>query len=354
MFCLFYLLKYKMKFYEYLQKIKTPERLKNHLVDQNNETIKYVAPLSKVNIFIGANNSGKSLLIRELTRQVLDETFINKNTIDSINQIINESRKEIEAEFTKKSTHTFHGNGIDFSFDLINAYLPLVTSENSIEENISKIEKAASLTSRGFSSYSSGYNSSTYLQGNDTINNTLKINLNKIKSLLESHIIKKNYFKIYIPTIRTLRVYNDSKEFENKTREEYNFTNKENITDQTLDSNIIIQNGQNFYDQIYHLRNSSHDELEKLQRYEYFLSKHFFNDNKISFVTNAKKKTINIQIGNEKAQPIFNLGDGLQMIIINTFPFFNFESGIVIIEEPELFIHPALQQTNLFRKGATG
>ena len=51
-----------------------------------------------------------------------------------------------------------------------------------------------------------------------------------------------------------------------------------------------------------------------------------------------------IKIGDEREQPIYNLGDGLQMVIILTFPFFAYERGFIVIEEPELFIHPGLQK----------
>ncbi len=54
-------------------------------------------------------------------------------------------------------------------------------------------------------------------------------------------------------------------------------------------------------------------------------------------------KELTIKVGDEKERPIYDLGEGLQMIIILTFPIFFYESGIVTIEEPELFLHPGFQ-----------
>ena len=51
-----------------------------------------------------------------------------------------------------------------------------------------------------------------------------------------------------------------------------------------------------------------------------------------------------IKIGQESQRPVYLLGDGIQMIIILLWPFFFKKSGIISIEEPELYIHPGFQK----------
>ena len=332
-----------MSFYEHTFWIKTPDRLKDHLLDQENKKINLLGPFQKINVIIGTNNSGKSLLMRELIRQLIDKTYVSDRYLNNLNKKIVELRNNICQVFNGQMKSFYSNNG-EFSFYDIDTHIPFIEEKSPLEDNIAAIDKAIKIAAPGFDRFgtTSGY---THIQSNNRGNIVIKNTLSTIKKDLENLLISKTYSKIYIPTIRTLRVYKDNQELENKTREEYSFNRTENQLDQNIDSNIIIENGQSFYDQISYLRNSTHEEEEKLFRYQEFLSEFFFDKNKVSFITNKKDKIINIKIGDEKAQPIQHLGDGLQMIIIITFPFFNYNNGIVMIEEPELFIHPSLQQT---------
>ncbi|WP_165760255.1 ATP-dependent nuclease, partial [Niastella populi] len=62
-------------------------------------------------------------------------------------------------------------------------------------------------------------------------------------------------------------------------------------------------------------------------------------------IATIKKDVVNVKIG-EHEEPIYNLGDGIQSIIILTYPlFFNQDKNLkVFIEEPELHLHPGYQR----------
>lgn len=54
---------------------------------------------------------------------------------------------------------------------------------------------------------------------------------------------------------------------------------------------------------------------------------------------------VHIKIGEEKQFPIYDLGDGIQNLIIMTFKVFTeSESCLFFIEEPDLFMHPGMQR----------
>lgn len=142
------------------------------------------------------------------------------------------------------------------------------------------------------------------------------------------------HHRIYIPGIRTLRPFAKRADVELETRKEYEFS-----------TDVIINNGQNLANEIQMLRNAPYPENRRLEKFEQFLSDEFFESRKIRLNVPIGSQLMTIKIGDEKEQPIYNLGDGLQMVIILTFPFFAYDKGFAVIEEPELFIHPGLQKT---------
>lgn len=87
------------------------------------------------------------------------------------------------------------------------------------------------------------------------------------------------------------------------------------------------------------------------EAYEQFLSEYFFEHKRIKIVASEYKNNeeaaineLRIKIGNEPEFPIYQLGTGLQMVILLTLPLFECKSGVICIEEPELFLHPGLQK----------
>ena len=71
----------------------------------------------------------------------------------------------------------------------------------------------------------------------------------------------------------------------------------------------------------------------------------------------GKQDVLSIKIGDEHEKPIYELGDGIQSIIILTFYLFlhKNENLLVFIEEPEQYLHPGLQrkliETFLYEEG---
>ncbi len=80
--------------------------------------------------------------------------------------------------------------------------------------------------------------------------------------------------------------------------------------------------------------------------FELFLKKQYFSGQEITLIPHHDEDVLSIKIGDEKEQPIFDLGDGLQSLIILTFPLFQHleENNLVFIEEPEVNMHPGFQR----------
>jgi hypothetical protein len=84
--------------------------------------------------------------------------------------------------------------------------------------------------------------------------------------------------------------------------------------------------------------------------YEDFLSENFFPSQSVILipVMEGNNDVVHIKIGNEE-RPIYDLGDGMQSLIICTYPIVTeTEPGsLFFLEEPDLCMHPSLQRTFL-------
>ncbi len=336
-------------FYEYHCKYKIPKSLEKE-VYSNNTLLSNLEKTNKVNLFVGANNSGKSKLIRELLKGKI-EIHVNQKISDAINSKMEKARAEIKNIFEHQKT-----NETDWSI----TYRGSRDVIFSINDHITKLfnfkgEYLDSTANNSFPNYSvSGFaahneyvfrdsQGKLLLDTNATKLNSNIIALNAISNSLKEGIdVYKtplwNVHKIYIPSVRSLREFASKTNIAIDTIKEYALDNKEN-------GEISIQNGGDFYLYVLNNKNSYTENRRRIEHFENFLSENFFNSKRVeitSFI--GDNKVVHIKIGDEKEQPIYNLGDGLQMIIILTFPFFKNDCGIVAIEEPELFIHPGLQK----------
>lgn len=92
-------------------------------------------------------------------------------------------------------------------------------------------------------------------------------------------------------------------------------------------------------------------ERNTVRDYEIFLSQHFFPGQDITLipVEEGNNDVVHIRIGDNDERPIYDLGDGMQSLIISTYPIITeTEKGsLFFLEEPDLCMHPSLQRTFL-------
>ncbi|MCP9828042.1 ATP-binding protein [Synechococcus sp. L2F] len=90
---------------------------------------------------------------------------------------------------------------------------------------------------------------------------------------------------------------------------------------------------------------------DSVREYERFLSKNFFagQDTTLIPVEEGKNDVVHIKIGNNQEYPIHDLGDGMQSLIICTYPIITEteQGSLFFLEEPDLCMHPSLQRTFL-------
>ncbi|MGC3948012.1 MAG: AAA family ATPase [Chryseolinea sp.] len=353
--------------------------------------------LSKVNVFVGANNSGKSRLLRQLfidlsrNRALTAGSFrvFSADDFSDANVRIIARTKEDLLHKTSAIIARINSNVLNehtFSLEQIVDANSAVLHEGDLLSLIQDVEaKLKDVAKSEFYNHEdqvrrqSGDHYDRYLRywraGTDLLE-TLKSDLNLLYS-------SPDFSFTYLPALRTVRRFHKRKsdQAENKdpSLEFYpyapsNFERLLNpvVRDKVLQDYFIkysqkkrdwfvgginytvfahedsVFTGEDLYDRIFKLRNSVAETRQRLLDFETFLSENFFESKSVS-INSLKKDNIEdvfIKIGESPEFPIQHLGDGIQALIILLFPLFEKrkENHLVFIEEPELYLHPAYQR----------
>ena len=278
--------------------------------------------LSKINIFIGENNSGKSRFLRELFAS--DFYYM--------------SDQNFKVFFKTNKSRIFNN-----SYEII---------PQSNIEIFNKIYEKFSLGQIGFSNY--GF--FKQIQGNSKICNISNkfyipilrgtkdyktIIYNKLQNFLKddaTSIQNKDSIYHYISLLNlenkglaSFDIYSDI------IKHEYFSNNK------SINNNIIT--GGELYQEIKSMLLGEEAQRKLVEDFQMFLQKNFFNEyGMVQLIPNEKKKVLYVKIGDDE-RAIYDWGDGTQQLIIMLYYLFKHkdnENKIFFIEEPEMYLHPGI------------
>lgn len=311
----------------------------SHYQIRSNVTVDLrLGPLGKLNIFVGANNSGKSRLMRSIASQETSKLLWiprlsdpDPREADMRNLWVSGCREIVRAI-------SAHGGST----------LPDIKSE---AEHFSLLFQKETFP---FLEYGKCAAFFAYLQALrnrmkpsegwlrqllTSLNQTSQHNLGQLENHFGALRSKLQRKKLYVPTLRSLRHITGNDEFSQRTKEQY-FNNSDEVE---------IFTGQTLYQEIEDLLRGDLASRAKLRRFEEFLSGTFFNGRPIALIPRKGQRELTVKIGDEEERPIHQLGEGIQSIISVTFPLFKAsdEALVAFIEEPELFLHPWLQRVLL-------
>jgi AAA15 family ATPase/GTPase len=311
------------------------EVTKSYNITSRNRELKN---LSKINILIGPNNSGKSKFLREIFYDLNLEYKLESVDLFIINDAILKLQKDIRHYYNAANIFPIEG------FDLNNLnkieYLSYKTDLRGLYEWVYKL-----LTSPvNMVTPKSTPSSVTAQDVNAYISMVTSTCLEKISSLkdFDNHAIKYEHY--YIPTLRGLRGINYHQEkiasgdnYRQRTKEDYF---------RSLTAGKEIYTGLSLYEDVKKLLLGSSSDRKKIREFEQFISGTFFDNQEFSIIPSISDNVVHIKIGDEEDRPIYYLGDGIQSIIILTYPlFFNQGKKIcVFYEEPDLYLHPGFQR----------
>lgn len=291
--------------------------------------------LGKINVFVGANNSGKSRLIRgiaknpnnvyELPEDLRPGGIVTRNLQDLktyfLNQVI-KIRPDYQNNSNYKTIFQTLFQNTTYGGLLLNKNISVSSFKHIRDEVVDFLRERTKYIDR-WQQPNINFLCQTFTAALDDV-------------VFHEEALKKSTF-LYIPTLRSLRDLGDKELFKKQTIADYDL------------KNATIFTGQSLYDDVEALLRGTLTERAKLRNFEEWLSETFFENKPIALIPRLRQKTLTIKIGEEMEQPIHNLGDGIQSILILTFELFRHadEHVLAFIEEPELFLHPWLQRVFL-------
>ncbi|MDT3404573.1 ATP-dependent nuclease [Mucilaginibacter terrae] len=293
-----------------------------------------LSKFSKVNIFIGSNNSGKS----RFTRAFFSKNNELKFTLNKFDlQILNKLLEDLKSEITD-----FYDEYIIGDYGGILNILTTIEKIDFITEyfNINDIVLKGIYDVKNIK-YSS-YNTKKYITQGDIESKVQSIAVKYINEIQDkfSHLAKVRLDNIYFPTLRGLRkIYGTDDDLYLKTTKKDYFK----LEDDALDNKIYT--GVSLYEDLKKLLLGTKQERDRVREFEDFLSKNFFEGKDINVVPRINKEVVYVRIG-DRDHSIYDLGDGIQSIIILTYPLFFYQGKkrYIFIEEPEHYLHPGFQR----------
>ena len=303
-----------------------------------NSESKYLHKLSQINIFIGRNNSGKSRFIRKLFSD--DDMKFLSGILDT--DYINDLLQNFIIEFNRlKKNNITSLTEIDHHLDKL----------SSLEIKYLRRHNDFQIILKEFSGMIKWFSDFTpYPDTIEEIAKKLVIEThNKLYNILpkDNNVTFYNYDNIYIPTLRGLRPIqnNSTSDSFNNNHDNYFFRTQSDYFQGKENYKEKIYTGLSLYQDLQKYSHGDSVQREQLKNFEKFLSKSFFHDEDVELIPAYKRDFVIVKIGNFE-EPIFNLGDGIQSLIILTYPlYFNQQKTLkVYIEEPEVHLHPGYQR----------
>ncbi|MBY7898747.1 ATP-binding protein [Vibrio fluvialis] len=283
----------------------------------------HITSAKQMNFFIGPNNSGKSRMLRNLFSLDKNGPFFDSDLFP-VDAIIDEWKVQghhIENALRNHTGFTI-GQFISAAEKVLESPKPLCF------KNISNLTLEKLSPSRS-STASENYVNQNLVQSFINKNEITKNALAKISSI--------SWKSVYIPTIRSLRHIDDADLFCDRTIKDY--FPKSNIKE-----NLFT--GHSLYEDLKRQLLGTHQQRQRVREYELYLSRNFFFGQDISLVPRIGEDIVYFKEGDKEERQIFNLGDGIQSIIILTYPVFMATSPTMFfIEEPEHYLHAGLQRT---------
>ncbi len=325
----------KIRYTEILFPSEAP--FSNYVVNES----KPLSPLSPVNIFIGSNNCGKSRLLRSLFSLNYFKYKTNHYNALSYHDFLMKINPEFQFAFTNTSQPLTEVGSISIKYienklrdqdpNFIDSKNPIYKVAEDILQTLINIDKT---THKQFEVYTYQICNigEKYKHEFDALNVNTKLGDEK---------------RYYIPVLRGMRPLDVEDQHKNfygdRTKWDY-FKNSDSLTEK-----MQIFTGLELYQSLKEKLLGEPEERQLVKEFEDFLSVSFFESKSVTLIPKEKSpKVVHIKIGNEPQYPIYELGDGLQNLIICTFNIFTEkERCLFFIEEPDMFMHPSLQRSFL-------
>lgn len=274
--------------------------------------------LKRLNIFIGANNSGKSRLMREMFKAPIDRYIFYTNYSKELQEIYQTLYSQYQDNYAMRDLKAVISSDGGNYAGVYNSFI------NNLDASL------------GVRTHGTTVNGQTIWDNNVAKGVRDSIREKDLPIKINEEIIDAK--QIYIPIIRGIRKLSEGDIYEQRTVVDYKFK---------LDENHFVFSGQSVYEEIKKMLLGNKKDRKLITDFEEFLSINFFNNKGVTLVADYDDDNVKIDIGNgEDFRALHDVGDGIQSIIVCCFPAFKNRTinTRLYIEEPELTMHPSVQR----------
>ncbi|MBU2895463.1 AAA family ATPase [Vibrio hepatarius] len=330
---------------EAINRLHVPDFVKSGFVTGDDKDWE-LSNLKPINIFIGANNSGKSRLLRLMFSSTLSIYESDKLTATSYPEYLI-SLLDKHKLYSSLNLKTLPGTIDEFKEKLVREFK--TNSRLCGYERIQITTKSALSSTLQLMDINAFSRRHSTQEQNPLIDGLIK----RISGELPSFpsILDPSQKSIYIPLLRGLRPLSTSRNpclertITDYFKEQKTTRGVREQSKEETDFQSRIFTGESFYEDLKNSLLGSYEQRISVREYEDFLSDVFFRGEPISLIPRVKSDVVHFKLGNSEERPIYDLGDGIQSIIILTYKIFTTKyPTFFYIEEPEQHLHAGMQR----------
>lgn len=298
-------------------------------------------PVEKLNFIVGANNSGKSRLLRSLFARRELRYIPNGIDLRRLNTLVATFQDDLRQIIGIANLLDF-GNLLQRARKLgdIPAF---VAGANDLAPIFDLAAATENMKTDAPIQYAHG------LPRVSTSELTIRLArlAREFKSFLNETLSDwptPEFVRVYIPSLRGARMLSDSDLYLKRTFADY-FADP---TDSLVPSADTIFTGQTLYKTFEGMSAGDRAERDDFREYCSLLGQSLFGDF-LQVIPHEKKQVLTFQIGDRPDRAIHDLGDGIQQVMVILFALFfhRHRDLLLFIEEPELSLHPGMQRSLL-------
>jgi hypothetical protein len=294
-----------------------------------------LSKLAIVNIFVGANNSGKSRFLRGLFQSSdlhYKTNFFRGNEFR--NFVCEQRRSEVLDATFLKECEVFEFDCLSLSQAANGFFSPGQNFHPQLKTFVREIKAIARRSFNSFPFRNPHFEAlvNQYFAQWETAVETFKPVIGEEP-------------RFYIPILRGMRSFGNpgNNEYWERTTSDY-FPELR----QKSNNDPLLFTGLELYTRLKNQLLGEPEQRDSIRQFEEFLKAEFFDNKPVTLIPREGKDVVHVKIGKEKQLPIHQLGDGLQNLIIITYEIFmQRKRCLFFIEEPDLSMHPGMQRALL-------
>lgn len=310
--------------------------------------LNWLGPLAPLNVLVGANNSGKSRLLRSLFEPLQRLMPVPSSLWKRRSSLLELARAIYIVENEGRGMGPF-GPTAQSVRGIANELFGNWHASPTKDYDLNTIRVTNEWFWSFIHSYEENSRNPAYLE---SVATRFRDQMRTVEWLASCGLLRTKV--VYIPSLRSARprvaTWTPEDEIGALARQQY-FHDASDLNATNNDTARSIISGQDFYSRIRGHLLGTLVERQMMERFQRHLGENYFGGKAVALIPKERSQTaganhnLHIKIGDERERPVHLLGDGVTHLIILLYPLFAFEGRhlIMLVEEPELFLHPAFQ-----------